>query len=266
MASATGFYSTACDVVRYAAAHFHGDDRLITDDTKRQMQRTEWPVEGTGGTEYGLGLAISTIGERRVLGHGGGYPGHITRTYFDPVDKLAVCVMTNAIDGPALAFATAGVKLIDMALGQRDDPADETLDQFTGRFANLWGVFDIVQLGGRLFQIDPTLPDPTVGAVHLTRVDGDTLKMTRTSGYGSFGERLEYRRATDGTITSVPRRQRHHLPPHRDVHLRPRHPRPDHSEQAVGPVTLGNSLRVTSPPGDTRSAGDTNPSYALRHA
>ena len=127
MASATGFYSTATDVVRYAAAHFMGDDRLLTDEAKRQMQRTEWEVEGTGGTAYGLGSGHLHHRQAPLLGHGGGYPGHITRTYFDPVDQLAVSVMTNAIDGPAMALATAGVKLIDMALGGRDDPpADDS--------------------------------------------------------------------------------------------------------------------------------------------
>ena len=114
MASATGFSSTATDLVRYAAAHFHGDDRLLSDDAQRQMQRTEWAVEGTT-TSYGLGLSIAEIGDRRVLGHGGGFPGFITRTWFDPVDRLAVAVLTNAIDGPALTLANAAVRLVDLA-------------------------------------------------------------------------------------------------------------------------------------------------------
>ncbi|MPZ97478.1 MAG: serine hydrolase, partial [Propionibacteriales bacterium] len=70
MAAATGFFSTAEDVVRYASAHFHGDQRLLTDASKRQMQRTEWKVDGTP-TEYGLGLAVVDIGGRRLLGHSG---------------------------------------------------------------------------------------------------------------------------------------------------------------------------------------------------
>ena len=107
MASATGFYSTASDVVRYASAHFPDDDRLVNDDAKRLLQRTEWEVEGTD-TSYGLGFGDRTIGDRRVLGHGGGYPGHITRTFFDPVDRLAVSVLTNAIDGPALTYGDGG--------------------------------------------------------------------------------------------------------------------------------------------------------------
>lgn len=212
MDAATGFWSTASDVVRYASAHFLGDERLISDESKRQMQRTEWEVEGTGGTGYGLGFAVSTIGARRLVGHGGGFPGHITRTFLDPVDRLAVSVLTNAIDGPALALATAGVRLIDLA-----SAADATepvgtggsatsridLGSFEGRFGGLWGVFDIVALGGRLHQIDPTQPDPVVGATRLEVVDERTLRIASTSGYGSYGEPIAYERAPDGAVVSI---------------------------------------------------------------
>ena len=207
MASATGFFATAADVVRYASAHFLRDDRLLGDDSKRMMQRTEWEVAGTG-TEYGLGFAISTIGSRRLLGHGGGYPGHITRTFFDPVDRFAVSVLTNAIDGPALGMATALVRLVDLAAagvtgtgGDADDALG--LERFCGRFATLWGVYDIVALGGRLFQLDPSAPDPVAAPVRLEVIDDATLRIADTGGYGSYGESFRFAFADDGSVLSV---------------------------------------------------------------
>lgn len=203
MASATGFFATAADVVRYASAHFFGDGRLLGDDSKRMMQRTEWEVAGTG-TEYGLGFGISTIGSRRVLGHGGGYPGHITRTFFDPVDRFAVSVLTNAIDGPALGMATALVRLVDLAAGGADaDGTSPDLDRFCGRFATLWGVYDVVALGGRLFQLDPSAPDPVAAPVRLEVLDDTTLRIADTGGYGSFGETFRFTFADDGSVASV---------------------------------------------------------------
>ncbi|MFN8021651.1 MAG: serine hydrolase domain-containing protein [Acidimicrobiales bacterium] len=202
MASATGFYSTASDVVRYAAAHFHGDDRLLSDDSKRQMQKTEWEVEGTGGTSYGLGFAISTIGTRRVLGHGGGYPGHITRTYFDPVDRLAVSVLTNAIDGPAMGMAGAGISLIDLAAKGPGRSADDR-SRFCGRFATLWGTFDVVDLNGTLYQLTPSLADPTASYAVLEVDDDRTLRIARSNGYGSRGEVLAYTFDDDGSVRSI---------------------------------------------------------------
>ena len=73
------------------AGHVLGDERLLSDASKRRMQRGEWEVEGTDDRS-GLGFGIHKIGERRMIGHGGGFPGHITRTLFDPVDGLTVVV------------------------------------------------------------------------------------------------------------------------------------------------------------------------------
>ena len=204
MAAATGFSSTASDLVGYMAAHFTGDDRLLSDDSKRMMQRVEWAVKGTD-TSYGLGFGISEIGERRVLGHGGGYPGHITRTFFDPEDRIAVSVFTNAIDGPAETWATTAFRLIDLAARAGTEDTEDGIERstFTGRFANLWGVFDVVELGGRLYQLAPALPDPTVSRAELEVVDADTLRIAEAPGYGSPGELVKYTRAEDGSILSI---------------------------------------------------------------
>ncbi len=140
LAAATGIFSTARDLCRYAAAHFTGDERLLADSSKRLMQHGWWSVHGDRHRDktYGLGFSIITCGERRLVGHGGGYPGHITRTVFDPREHLAVAVLTNAVDAPAEELATAAVKLIDLA-GKHERPVDEDAARFCGRFANLWG-------------------------------------------------------------------------------------------------------------------------------
>lgn len=208
MAAATGCYATASDLVRYAAAHFAGDERLVGEASRRQMQHAHWKVTGTE-EEYGLGFQIATIGGRRVLGHGGGYPGHITRTWFDPVDHLAVSVFTNAIDGPAAAWATVAVKLVDLAAGgtsERDGASSTTAADratFCGRFATMWGVLDIVDLGSRLFQLSPWAPDPTLATTRLEVIDADTLRIAETPGYGAPGELVRFERDAAGAVVSL---------------------------------------------------------------
>jgi CubicO group peptidase (beta-lactamase class C family) len=192
MAAATGFFSTAHDLVRYAAGHFHGDERLLSDGSKRRMQRTQWK---TGrDSEYGLGFDVSEVGDRRVLGHGGGYPGHITNTKFDPIDRVAVSVLTNAIDGEAGTHAMNLFRLVELAANPKEQPGstDIDLDRFCGRFANLWGVLDVVRLGDRLYQMDPTVDDPTHEPITLSVVDERTLRMTGENGFASPGEELRF--------------------------------------------------------------------------
>jgi CubicO group peptidase (beta-lactamase class C family) len=209
LAAATGFWSNAEDLCRYAAAHVLGDERLLTDASKRRMHRGEWEVEGPED-RYGLGLGIQVIGERRMVGHSGGFPGNITRTLVDPQDGLTVVVLTNAVDGPARELVVGIVKLVDAALSasmepRADDAGAETdadLASYTGRFAGIWGVTDIVDLGGRLRIVQPDQPDPTAAMAKLDVVDADTLRIADASGYAAPGERVRYVRDL-GRVTSV---------------------------------------------------------------
>ncbi len=201
MASATGFYSTAADLVTYFSAHFLGDERLLPDAAKRQMQHPGWKV-GSGDLQYGLGLAVTTVGEREMIGHGGGYPGHITNSVVDTHAGLAVSVLTNCIDGPAEALAHTAVKLIDLA-GSRPRGDAALPARFVGRYAGLWGVVDIALLGGRLYQIHPTAVDPTADAAELVLLDDHTLRVAGGGGYESYGERYRFTFDPEGGVTSV---------------------------------------------------------------
>jgi CubicO group peptidase (beta-lactamase class C family) len=189
MSAATGFSSTASDMCRYAAGHFRGDERLLTDASKRLMQHEEWKVVG-GDNSYGLGLSIEEVGDRRVVGHGGGYPGHSTRTMLDPEARLAVSVLTNAIDGPAQELAAGIVKLINLI-----DPAKPELPdvgRFCGRFANLWSVLDITAIGGHLLGIRPGQADPADNPLELAIESDAVLRITASPGYSAPGETIAY--------------------------------------------------------------------------
>jgi CubicO group peptidase (beta-lactamase class C family) len=210
MAAATGFYSTAEDLCLFGSAHFLGDDRLLTDDSKRLMQRLESVVTayGTEVGRYGVGMALQTVGERQLVGHSGGYPGHITLTLLDPVERLVVSVLTNAVDGPAEDLVVGLVKLIDVTLEPRAElprpPAGTPpLDAFTGRFASLWGVVDVAELGGRLVLVRPTLADPLPGIDELQVVDARTLRIAAQPGFGPAGELIPVERDATGRVVSL---------------------------------------------------------------
>lgn len=204
LAPATGFYGTADDVSRYAAAHFFGDETLLTDASKREMQQPYWQVGCTDG-HYGLGFAVYTLGDRRLVGHGGAFPGHATRTLFDPVDRLAVVVMTNEIGGPAELLAQGIVRIIDFALRQPPVQEAATLarERYTGRFANIWGATDVAAFGANLFALNPEADDPTKAAAPLAAVDDETLRITAASGYASPGETIRYVRDDSSHVVKV---------------------------------------------------------------
>jgi D-alanyl-D-alanine carboxypeptidase len=224
MAAATGFYSTAEELVRFASAHFFGDAHLLSDRAKSEMQRPVWtglspdaPQDG-----YGYGTTVRHYDGHRMVGHAGGYPGHITRTMWDPHEGLAIAVLTNAIDGPAEELAAGILQLLDKARAVEPKvplssglvnsaalplpaaPGREiVLGSFTGRFAGLWGVTDVFILGGRLFASSPAAPSPMAEPIALTVIDEDTLRITGGSPYGSVGELFRYERDASGTVVSL---------------------------------------------------------------
>lgn len=204
LAAATGCYGTAEDTTAYLSAHAFGREELLTDASKRLMQRRESTITRGGERWYGLGLQLVEIGGRTLVGHSGGWPGHITQSWLDPVSGLCVSVFTNALGGPAAEWARALVAWVDLLTSNVEHGEVDGVDpdSFTGRFAGMWGIEDIAHLGGRLWAIAPTSTDPATAATELTVVDADTLAPVPEAGYGAVGEPYTFERA-DGRIVAV---------------------------------------------------------------
>ena len=200
--AAAGVTSTAEDLVAYFGAHALGDTRLITDRSKRLMQRTANVIDPrrSDGPGYGLGMASESFDKHRTVGHGGGFPGHITRTLLDSDDGLVVTALTNAIDGPASQLAGGVLRLIDDARSHPSDGPGFSADVLahTGRWQNLWSVVDIGVVGDRLLAIDPTRWEPTEDVDELEVVEPDRFRIVAGGGYGSVGELIVF--AADGSL------------------------------------------------------------------
>lgn len=202
LAAATGWFSTAAETTAYLSAHRIGDDRLLSDDGKRQAQHAHSRID-VGGVrrDYGLGFELHTLDGRRLVGHSGGYPGHITRTWLDPEDGIAVSVFTNAIDGPADLLATGAMALIRLALSHVDDDDRAVLPE--ERFASLWSVLDVAHLGGATFALHPAADDPARSAERVEIDDDGTLHLPRRDGFGATGEPVEVARTAGGAVESI---------------------------------------------------------------
>jgi hypothetical protein len=122
----------------------------------------------------------------------------------DPVDGLAVSVLTNAIDGPAAEMAKGLVKLLNLGVEAGGEEPDTDLDRFTGAFAHLWGRLDVVRFGPRLLGLRLQQADPTELAIEFAPEDEETLRVTSPgSGFGAYGELMHYAFDDDGSVRSV---------------------------------------------------------------
>lgn len=193
LASATGFVSTPVDMCRFAAAHYMGATMLLTDASKREMQRIQWRSE-VDREDYGLGLELRSIGSRKVIGHGGGFPGFITNTTIDPKEKLTVSVCTTAITGPAWSIATGIFKIINYFQNEGTKSPDKKFDasKYEGRFFASWGVDDFVKVGKQLVVVNPNTWEPFDVTTKLSYLSGNEFKIKESSGFGSPGEKIQF--------------------------------------------------------------------------
>jgi D-alanyl-D-alanine carboxypeptidase len=200
MAPATGFYSTARDLLRYGEAHVLGNRTLLSDRSKREMQAPCW--ETGSGDRYGLGLAVDKIADITLVGHGGSFPGHSTRTFIAPGDGVIVTVLLNQSNGPAKEFASAVIRFVGMAHTESRKDI-ENLDRYRGRFWGTWGPRDVARLGGQLYLLDPAAQQPWSDTATLTFAEPDVLCIEDKDGYGSPGEAVRYERDAEGRVIRV---------------------------------------------------------------
>ena len=210
MSAATGFYSKAEDLCTYFAAHFVGSGKLLDDESKKEMQRVQWhsKTPGQGNhKDYGLGLELEYLNEHVTISHGGGFPGHITKSIADPENELVVVVLTNCIDGPAGAISKSIYSIIDYF--QDNTPKDKQehdMSKFEGRYRNLWSIKEIVATGNKVVAIYPDTWNPFSNPEileSLEYVDGATFKVTDTNSFYSEGELVHFSFKNDQVETVI---------------------------------------------------------------
>jgi CubicO group peptidase (beta-lactamase class C family) len=110
MAPAGQLWSTTGDLARFASFLTHGDDRVLTAQTVREMRTPAAPAEAADvvdGLTYGLGLQIQSRDGRLLVGHSGSLPGFLANLTVSVEDDVAAVVLTNCTSGPPLSLVGA---------------------------------------------------------------------------------------------------------------------------------------------------------------
>ncbi len=207
MTSATGLTSNAVDLCRYMSAHFLGNPVLLSDESKREMQRVHW-FNKRGDTHYGIGFHIWKAGEAQIVGHGGGFSGFITRIGMDTEHGIGVAVLTNAMDDLAHTlisgiFSTISDFQKHGAIFQASRRRSPNLARYQGRFSSRWADAIVVNIGGRLVAFWPKSDRPMEDSVVLEHMGGHEFKISSGSEFGYLGERVIFRFGKGGRLSGL---------------------------------------------------------------
>ncbi|MHA2035272.1 MAG: serine hydrolase domain-containing protein [Promethearchaeota archaeon] len=163
MKSATGLSSTVGDLIKFYQAHLFGNDTLFPDYIKREMQRTQFKRKAD---EWGLGFSLATIGDIALVGHGGSFPGFITRSCLIQDEKIILVILSNAVDGPTLILRNGILQILnklkrnkaEFSVKEKEKKPD--FSSIVGFYANDWGTSLYSQIGSKLVAISPDLDNP----------------------------------------------------------------------------------------------------------
>ncbi|MFI9627474.1 serine hydrolase domain-containing protein [Streptomyces sp. NPDC052042] len=124
MAPAGQLWSTAGDLLRFAAFLAEGDDRVLCAASVEQMREPSAPGQpGEWGSAYGLGLQIEREDGRTLFGHTGSLPGFLAALWFSVDDDVAAVVLTNVTSGPMAGGVAADLaKIVAEAEPRVPDP------------------------------------------------------------------------------------------------------------------------------------------------
>jgi CubicO group peptidase (beta-lactamase class C family) len=109
---AGGGYSTVGDLTRFGQAL--RDGRLVSAASREAMWNAHWDIPGYDGEQYGFGSFVRRVGDRRVVGHGGGGTGSGMDNGFRHFTdgSWTVVVLTNIDPPTATNLTTALVKML----------------------------------------------------------------------------------------------------------------------------------------------------------
>ncbi len=203
LAAATGFVSTAGDLVRFFASLDPDSPRsVLTPESRRAMIRWQWRDPHTSEDDgYGLGMCLGFVGGLEWAGHGGAFQGVRSRTVMLPGSRVCFCVLTNATDGPAEAWADGIVRILRTF---RDNQLPgSSAHSWTGRWWNSGEAVDLVAFGNRVLVAPPDRLDPFNAADEITLSGEDQGTISLSGGYGLHGEPARLERGRDGKVNEV---------------------------------------------------------------
>lgn len=203
LAPATGFVSTARDLVRFFAQLApSATHSFLSVRSRREMIRRHWrETPSTGENYYGFGISSGSMEDNDYFGHRGSFQGYQSRTCVIPDLDLAVSVITNSIDGAAGDWLSSTVHILKH-FAKADVTADP-LRCWQGRWWNVWATVDLIPLGDVIVYTSSDSSTPFSEPEEIEVITPTTGRFKRSEAHALFGETVERKLDEHGNCIAI---------------------------------------------------------------
>lgn len=203
LAPATGVYASAAALCGFYDALLFGDV-LLSSEARREMLRKQWQVpHDEFDRDYAHGLVLRDLGDRRIAGHSGSFPGQVSATFLDPRQRLVVSLLTNGYN-VSVDLLQAGIwsifDVLEAPNPEAPNPEPAPLSAYRGRFFTPAGAVDLVPLGDVIYVAAPGKARPFDKCGEIRKGADGVFRLTEDGGLGRYGEVVDFVFAQDGSL------------------------------------------------------------------
>lgn len=202
MRPAAGLSSTAGDLIKFFRAHMYGNDTLLPDNIKREMQRAQVNYDGN---KRGLGFEIAEYpGGETVVYHSGGYPGFKSISGLNQKDRTILVVLINAADELNYSWFNAITTVFSHLVNRKKElelhegEKEPDFSDLTGFYATDEYFALISQVGSKLVLVSPDADNPASTLQILKHEKEHTFITPKGHPFTSPGEKIRFVDGEDG--------------------------------------------------------------------
>lgn len=199
---ASGLCSTVGDLIKFYKAHLYGNDILLPDSLKREMQRIQVKMNNS---IRGIGFGLSNKPEGKIAGHIGGGLGYRSMSGLIQEGKIVVVVFVNAVNVGIDGFFYGLCDLILTLDSRKHDFLDqsETSPNFldmVGFYDSLkgWGPELFCQINSKLVLLNPESKYPGSSMQILWHKVDKVFTPSRETPTAKPGEDIKFVDGPDG--------------------------------------------------------------------
>lgn len=194
LAAATGFCANAATLCQFFSALMPKTGQLLTDRSKREMQRHHW----SAGKDYsyGLGTEQHTSDNQTFWGHGGAMQGMFSRTVVNNNQDMVVTIMANAHNHWNFGLSKGIYHILNFYKKTYKMPSP--YESYRGVFRNIWGETEFVPMGNKIYSVSLTATKLFEDCIVLKPEGGHRFKITNDDEFGSEEQIVEFIMSEDG--------------------------------------------------------------------